>query len=58
MRIALQILSALGIAGTVLPAFLYFADAITEGQLHGILLVAAIVWFGATPFWMERKPGA
>jgi hypothetical protein len=58
MRIALQILSALGIAGTVLPAFLFFTGTLELGQVHWIMLVAAVVWFGATPFWMERKQGA
>ena len=36
----------------------FAVDTLTLPQVHWIMLVAAIVWFGATPFWMERKQGA
>ena len=46
---------ALALAGTLLPPFLFFADALGLAAMQRWLLVAAILWFVATPFWMEHK---
>jgi hypothetical protein len=58
MKRAAQILSWLALAGTLLPALLFFIDQISLPAAQACLLAAAAAWFLATPFWLERKPGA
>jgi hypothetical protein len=53
-RIA-QTISYLALAATLLPAVLFFADKIELAPAKVWMLVAALVWFVATPFWMEHK---
>jgi hypothetical protein len=53
-RIA-QILSYLALAATLLPAVLFFADKIELPLARTWMLAATLVWFVATPFWMEHK---
>jgi hypothetical protein len=55
-RIA-KILSGIALAGTVLPPCLFFAGHLTLATMQHAMLVAAILWFAATPFWMEHKAG-
>jgi hypothetical protein len=53
-RIA-QIISYLALAATLLSAVLFFADRIELPLAKTWMLAAALVWFIATPFWMEHK---
>ena len=53
-RIA-QVISCLALAATLLPAVLFFADAMALSAARLWMLAAALVWFVATPFWMEHK---
>ncbi len=55
-RIA-QIISYLALAATLLPAVLFFTDEMELPRAKTCMLVAALVWFAATPFWMEHKAG-
>lgn len=56
MRLILQIVSWVALAGTILPSVLYLADRVTLAQSQNWLLAATIAWFIATPLWMGRKP--
>ena len=53
-RIA-QIISYLALAATLLPAVLFFMDKLELPVAKLWMLVAALVWFIATPLWMEHK---
>lgn len=53
-RIA-QTMSWLALAGTLLPACLFFAGRIGRPEVEMWMLVATGVWFIATPLWMEHK---
>ena len=53
-RIA-KIISCLALAATVVPAVLFFADQIELPLAKLCMLAAALVWFIATPLWMEHK---
>lgn len=53
-RIA-QIISGLALAGTILPPCLFFADKLSLAATQQWMLGATVVWFIATPFWMEHK---
>jgi hypothetical protein len=53
-RIA-QIISCLALVATLLPAVLFFADKMELPLAKVWMLGAAVVWFVATPLWMEHK---
>ena len=55
MRLVLQIISCLALAMTVLPSIVYFSGNMELDRVKLLLLVASVVWFAATPFWMDRK---
>jgi hypothetical protein len=55
MKQIAQICSYLALAATLLPAVLFFADRIDLGAAQLWMLISALVWFVATPFWMEHK---
>ena len=55
MKRIVQVISYLALAGTLLPAVLFFADKIELPPTQAWMLAAALVWFAATPFWMEHK---
>jgi hypothetical protein len=53
-RIA-QVCSGLALLGTIVPPCLFFADKLELAAMQQWLLGAAILWFVATPFWMQHK---
>ncbi len=50
-----QVVSYLALAGTLLPAVLFFADKLPLPKAQLWMLAAALIWFAATPLWMEHK---
>jgi hypothetical protein len=50
-----QILSVLALVGTLLPACLFFADRLSLSVAQNFMLGAVVLWFLATPLWMEHK---
>jgi hypothetical protein len=55
MKRAAQIVSYLGLAATLLPPMLFFADRIDLPTTRACMLAAAVLWFITAPFWMEHK---
>jgi hypothetical protein len=55
MKRVAQIISYLALAATLLPALLFFTDKLDLPALKLWMLAAAVVWFVATPLWMEHK---
>ena len=55
MKRTAQVISYLALAATLLPPMLFFADRISLSAAKACLLAAAVVWFVATPLWMEHK---
>ena len=55
MRIFLQLLSFLGLALTIVPAVLVFTGQLPFQTNSTLMFVGMILWFGATPFWMDQK---
>ena len=55
MRIFTQILSFLSLLATVVPAYLFWMGKMDLDTVKWIMFLATIVWFAATPFWMDRK---
>lgn len=55
MRRVLQIVSWAALAATLLPAVLFFRDALGLEATKLWMLAATVAWFAATPFWMGRE---
>jgi len=50
-----QIVSGIALAGTLVPPCLFFADKMGFAAMQRWMLFAALLWFIATPYWMEHK---
>ena len=55
MKTVAQIISGIALAGTILPSLLFFSGKLELDPLKFAMLIATILWFVATPFWMEHK---
>jgi len=55
MNNLLKILSFVGLALTVGPAFLVFAGTITWPTHATLMLLGTLLWFGTAPFWMHKQ---
>jgi hypothetical protein len=55
MRTLARIISILSLAGTIMPALLFFAGRIDLAQVKFWMLIWTVAWFVATPIWMDRK---
>ncbi len=55
MKRLAQIISYVALAATLLPPVLFFANRLDLSATKACMLVAAVVWFVATPLWMEHK---
>ncbi len=53
MKTAAKIIAPLALVGTILPSVLFLFKAIGEGPMKLIMLMAAVAWFAAAPFWMK-----
>lgn len=48
-----KLISVLGLALTVVPAFLVFAGVIVWQTHAQLMLLGAVLWFASAPFWMR-----
>lgn len=55
MKRVAQALSVVALTGTLLPPVLFFAGTMDLAAAQRWLLGATLLWFVATPFWMEHK---
>lgn len=55
MRLLLQLLSFLGLALTIVPAVLVFMRQLPFQTHITLMFIGMVLWFGATPFWINRK---
>ena len=58
MRKLAQTISWLAILGTILPSALYLFNGVSLELCQWAMLLATIVWFVVTPFWMGRDTKA
>jgi hypothetical protein len=57
MKTLLRAVSALALVGTILPPALYLGGRLDLDSTKLWMAVAALVWFCATPLWMEQEKG-
>ncbi len=54
-RTGAQVASWAALAGVALPGFLFLSGATPLDRVKLVMLISTVVWFIATPLWMERK---
>ena len=55
MKKLLPVISGLGLALVVIPAFLYFAGVTDKPQMKTLMLIGTALWFASAPIWMGRN---
>jgi hypothetical protein len=55
MKKIAQMVSALALLGTVVPAVLFFNDTMDLSSVKTWMLIATVVWFISATLWMEHK---
>jgi hypothetical protein len=58
VRKVLQLASSLALTGIVIPPVLYFGGELARDVMETVMLVATVLWFAATPFWMNDRSRA
>ena len=55
MRILLIIASIAGLALTIVPSVMVFAQDMTLDTHKQLMLLGMVLWFGTSPFWMKEQ---
>jgi len=55
MKMALQIISYIGLGLTLIPSILFMVNIIDLSQLKLYMLIGMIIWFGSAVFWIGKK---
>jgi hypothetical protein len=55
MRYLLKAGSFVGLALTIVPAFLVFSGTLTWDTHAVLMAVGAVLWFLTAPFWMAKE---
>lgn len=57
-RSTLKVVSCLGLALSIVPAFLSFGDVVSRGTYLRLMALGMVLWFGTAAFWIKRDhPG-
>jgi len=54
MKSVLKLISFVGLALTLFPAFLVFSGVMTWDRYATWMLVGTLLWFLSAPFWMKQ----
>jgi hypothetical protein len=57
MRKAMLLISFLALAAIAAGTLAFMRGDLAEPANKQLMLWASVVWFAATPFWMQRKKG-
>ena len=52
-KLILQIISFVGLAFSIIPAFLVFAGTLSKETYFHLLLLGMFLWFGSALFWIK-----
>jgi hypothetical protein len=55
MKSVIKFISVIGIALTIVPAFLVFMGILTWDIHADLMLAGTILWFCSAPFWIKEK---
>ena len=51
----LKLVSVVGLALTIVPSLLVFADTISFDLHTDLMIIGTILWFASSPFWIKEK---
>lgn len=54
LKMLLKIISYIGLILTLIPSFFVFLKVIELDTNKYLMLVGTLLWFGCSPFWMNR----
>ena len=54
-KLILQIISFLGLALSIIPAFLVFGGILSKEVYLGLMIVGMVLWFGTAVFWIRKE---
>ncbi len=54
-KISLKIVSFTGLALTLIPSIMVFSNGFDLDSCKNLMLLGTILWFGTSPFWMNKK---
>lgn len=57
MKTLAKIISYASLAAVIVPPVIFLAGGMPLDALKTVMLVATVVWFVATPVWMEHEAG-
>ena len=52
-KLILQIISFIGLALSILPAFLLFGGMLAKDTYLQLMIVGMVLWFGMALFWIK-----
>jgi hypothetical protein len=53
-RRVLKTVSYLGLAASIVPAFLLFGGVVSKGTYLWLMILGMVTWFGTATFWIKR----
>lgn len=57
-KIILKIVSFAGLGLTLIPALIVFSNGLDLDSSKNLMLLGTILWFGTSPFWMNKSKQA
>lgn len=55
MKMILKLFSFIGLALTIVPAFLVWNNNVSIDTYKNLMLIGSLTWFVSAPFWMFQK---
>ncbi|MBN1362729.1 MAG: hypothetical protein JW993_19175 [Sedimentisphaerales bacterium] len=53
-RLILKMVSYLGLAVSIVPAFLFFTGVLSKQTYFHLMIAGMVMWFGTAAFWVKR----
>jgi hypothetical protein len=53
-RLVLKTISYLGLALSIVPAFLLFTGVVSKEVQFRLMILGMVMWFGTAIFWIKR----
>ncbi|MDZ4851570.1 MAG: hypothetical protein SGI77_19945 [Pirellulaceae bacterium] len=55
MKIIAKSIGLLGLAGTIVPPFLFMLHKLDSAPMQSVMLVSCVAWFVTAPMWMRSE---
>ena len=55
MKFSAMLVGIGALMGTIVPPVLFALNLLSQGSMQAVMLMAAMSWFAAAPFWMKME---